>query len=102
MRSIWVPRYVLGPTPASCTMRVFELCDCAHAGSLCVEVGSIVHVSPILFVYVNRIVLLDNLLCCGTEGHNSPDVVLILLNLESAFSVRKAAGNSRSASHRPL
>lgn len=83
-------------------MRVFELCDCAHAGSLCVEVGSIVHVSPILFVYVNRIVLLDNLLCCGTEGHNSPDVVLILLNLESAFSVRKAAGNSRSASHRPL
>ena len=101
MGSVWVPRYVLGPTPARRTMRVFEMCDCAHAGSLCVGGRSIVHVSPILFIYVNRIILLDNLLCCGTEGHNSLDVVLIFLNLKSAFSVRKTAGNSRSASYIP-
>ena len=99
--SVWVPRYVLGPTPALCTMRVFEMCDSAHAGSLRVGGRSIVHVSPILFIDVNRIILLDNLLCCGTEGHNSLDAVLIFFNLKSAFSVRKTAGNSRSASHIP-
>ena len=59
-----------------------QLRNCAHASRLSVKARNITDVCPVLLIDVNGIVLLYNILSCGTQRHNCLDVVLVLLNLK--------------------
>ena len=73
-----MPGDVLGPPVDG--RGVPQLSQRADAGGLRALVQ--VLACPVLLVDVDRVVLLDNLLCGRAQCHNCPDIVLILLDLK--------------------